>query len=260
MGDVDGNGVTDLLASDINLLSVRLGNGDGTFTSLPSLGFPAFHLRSLSLTLGRLDADSTLDLVTGSEFTQCAGVHFGRGDGTFQFELGYGSNGLPIDVALGDLDENGVPDIVVANRASTTVTVLLDTSPKTVAVRPPVVGPQRLAFSRVWPRPASGGLLHASFTLPARGARAARASGSLRPPPGAIRPRDPRARPARGRGGGSARHPTGDLLAAAPARGRERRDVGRDRPMRPGRARRAAARARRPPSCEGGRREKHYRS
>ncbi|OGF13127.1 MAG: hypothetical protein A2W00_05465 [Candidatus Eisenbacteria bacterium RBG_16_71_46] len=169
MGDVDGNGVTDLLASDINLLSVRLGNGDGTFTSLPSLGFPAFHLRSLSLTLGRLDADSTLDLVTGSEFTQCAGVHFGRGDGTFQLELGYGSNGLPIDVALGDLDENGVPDIVVANRASTTVTVLLDTSPKTVAVRPPVVGPQRLAFSRVWPRPASGGLLHASFTLPARG-------------------------------------------------------------------------------------------
>ena len=69
------------------------------------------------------DGDGRLDLlVSGGERI----IHL-RGDGTGQFELGgsavVGEN--PVDIALGDLDEDGQADIVVANHEMDYLTLLM---------------------------------------------------------------------------------------------------------------------------------------
>jgi len=167
--DVDDDGVLDLLTASLGFLVVELSNGDGTFTDLPYQGLPTYHRRSRAMAVGFLDDDSHLDLVTGCGSTRVAAVHFGDGSGVFDLERGYGTHGHPLDVALGDLDGDGVQDVVVGNEFTSDVTVLLGNPiiPAGVGAAPRAAG--TLAFTRLWPVPSRGGALHATFRMPAPG-------------------------------------------------------------------------------------------
>jgi hypothetical protein len=153
VADVNGDGKPDILVANdcggSNCLNgavgVLLGNGDGTFqTAVPyaSGGFQAY-----SVAVADVNGDSKPDLVVGncsgndtcdSKSSGVVGVLLGNGDGTFQpavsYNLGVGS---AVSVAVGDVNGDGKPDVVVANYSSDGgVSVLLGTGDGTF--QPPV--------------------------------------------------------------------------------------------------------------------------
>jgi hypothetical protein len=129
VSDVSGDGKPDIVVENLQccgstdgVVSVLLGNGDGTFQ-------PAVIYRSgaggsgSSIAVADVNRDGNLDIVATDEcagsdcFNQgVVGVLLGNGDGTFQAAQTYSSAGfLPKSVAVADLNEDGASDIVVAN-------------------------------------------------------------------------------------------------------------------------------------------------
>jgi hypothetical protein len=115
-GDFNNDGIADLVAIESGDVSVRLGNGDGTFGS--ALDSPTDATGRRALVSGDFNADGNLDVVT-LNFGSLS-VLLGRGDGTFQspstFSLPRAGRGhaLSTDVAAtGDLNNDGQLDLVV---------------------------------------------------------------------------------------------------------------------------------------------------
>jgi uncharacterized protein (TIGR03437 family) len=119
VADFNGDSNPDLLAQCQNgAISVYPGNGDGTFrSSLPC----AAETRdgdwsSDMIVVGDLNGDGKLDVVWGNvRSSNYIWIWLGNGDGTFQnpypVDAGTDPGGKPI--ALGDLNHDGKPDIVV---------------------------------------------------------------------------------------------------------------------------------------------------
>jgi len=118
LGDLNGDGVLDMVTagdSGPGEATVFLGQGDGTFREIAT--YATEDLLSLAVTLGDLNGDGVLDMVTagyigsGGEAT----VFLGQGDGTFQELATYATEGLfSYAVTLGDLNGDGVLDMVTA--------------------------------------------------------------------------------------------------------------------------------------------------
>jgi FG-GAP-like repeat len=131
IGDLDGDGDRDLAVANwaSNNLSVLLGNGDGTFQN--AVGYDTRD-RSNSVAIGDLNGDGDLDLAVAGGGTGPAvatglsgvSVLLGNGDGTFQNAVGYSVSYLPSSVAIGDLDGDANPDIVVTTWYGYSVSVL----------------------------------------------------------------------------------------------------------------------------------------
>ncbi len=130
VADLNGDHIPDLITAG-GAVSVLLGNGDGTFqpAKTSSVGGDAD-----ALAVEDLNGDGIPDLVAAdSGYYGGAGtgiVLLGNGDGTFQpektFPVGSGADA----VAVADLDGDGIPDIITANRGryrnpGDTVSVLL---------------------------------------------------------------------------------------------------------------------------------------
>lgn len=122
IGDVNSDGIPDIVAAnncdsivgDVNcargLISVLLGNGNGTFLPASTTAVPDSNFDGVSL--ADVNADGKLDIVasTGQGIT----VLWGNGDGTFQNPTNY-SGGATIQnsqLALADLGNGGGLDIV----------------------------------------------------------------------------------------------------------------------------------------------------
>jgi hypothetical protein len=132
--DFNGDGNLDLVVANSasadsgakgTVVSVLLGNGDGTFQ--PSVEYTAGP-EPFSVAIGDMDNDGKLDLVvatTGIGESNEINILRGNGDGTFQAPVGYIVDRGPLSVALADLNHDGFLDIVVANFGSNDVSVLL---------------------------------------------------------------------------------------------------------------------------------------
>ena len=129
-GDFDGDGHLDLAVADTGSDDVTLlmGRGDGSFGagSVTPVGpFPT------SLVSGDFDGDGRLDLaVTDADPFNVVGTGDLRilendGRGGFRAGATVAPGVIPVAVAAGDLNGDGVPDLVVANFNSNTVAVLL---------------------------------------------------------------------------------------------------------------------------------------
>jgi hypothetical protein len=141
VADLDDDDIPDLVTAnrDSSNLSVLLGNGDGTFQT------PAFLTAGdvpVSVAVADLDGDDFLDLATANRDSNNASVLLGNGDGTFQaatfYQTGLAPVSIAIDTLFGEIEiENEsppppkyffpdvFPDLVVANRDSNDVSVLL---------------------------------------------------------------------------------------------------------------------------------------
>jgi hypothetical protein len=102
------------------VVGVLLGNGDGTFN--PPVTYVAGGGVAMSVAAEDMNNDGKLDLVVanGCDSHGCdhavVGVLLGNGDGTFQPALTYSSGGYYADsVAVGDVNNDGKPDLLVAN-------------------------------------------------------------------------------------------------------------------------------------------------
>jgi hypothetical protein len=139
--DLDGDDFPDIItANDFgDDVSVLLGNGDGTFRDPANFAAgdgPVF------VAVADLDDDDIPDLVTANRDSSNLSVLLGNGDGTFQaatfYQTGLAPVSIAIDTLFGEIEiENEsppppkyffpdvFPDLVVANRDSNDVSVLL---------------------------------------------------------------------------------------------------------------------------------------
>ena len=92
-------------------VSIRLGNGDGTFT-LPADSPPDVEVGNNpgSIALGFFNADSNRDMAVVNTFSNDVSIRLGNGDGTFTLpaesppDVVVGSR--PTSIAVGDFDNN----------------------------------------------------------------------------------------------------------------------------------------------------------
>ena len=98
-----------------------LGNGDGTFQTAAM--FDSGGVNAPSVALADVNRDGKPDLVVANiclNITSCpngsVSILLGNGDGTFKAPVSYLSGGLhALKVAVGDLNEDGLLDVAVAN-------------------------------------------------------------------------------------------------------------------------------------------------
>ena len=138
IGDLDGDGKPDLAVaapgyvSTGPLVSVLLGNGDGTFAAKVDYRTgPGPN----SVAIGDLNGDGKPDLAVANRGSNTVSVLLGNGDGTFTAKVDYGTGGDPHSVAIGDLNGDGKPDLAVASSGSSTVSVLLGKGDGTFAAK-----------------------------------------------------------------------------------------------------------------------------
>ena len=144
MADVNGDGKLDLLVASTcessgncatGGVSVLLGNGNGSFQ--PAQTYSSGGWSASSIAVADVNADGKPDLLVANE---CAtgpgafgcvtsgtvGVLLGNGDGTFRTAVNYGSGGYQAtSIAVVDVNGDGKPDLLAANRGSSNVGVLL---------------------------------------------------------------------------------------------------------------------------------------
>ncbi len=127
--DVNGDGNPDLLVAnqcgnsgDCNgAVGVLMGNGDRTFQ--PVVTYDSGGYEAQSVAVADVNGDGKPDLVVANACasSNCTGggvvgVLLGKGDGTFQAAVSYGSGGQDAEsVAVADVNGDGKPDLIVAN-------------------------------------------------------------------------------------------------------------------------------------------------
>ena len=126
VADLNGDGNLDLVVADQNgwvgMVSVLLGNGDGTFQ--PAVTYNSGGNWASSVAIADVNGDGKLDIVVANYWLDypagdtngTVSVLLGNGDGTFQPPTTYLSGGdQATSVAIADVNGDGWPDLVVAH-------------------------------------------------------------------------------------------------------------------------------------------------
>src|SRR6266404_3572480 len=135
VADVNGDGHPDVITTNLDgdNITVLLGDGKGGFTQAPGSPFPGGKT-PFGVAIADLNGDGKLDLAIANfsghpEQAENDGVTILLGDGEGGFKIMAGppfpTGHSPVRLAIGDVNGDGVPDIVTVNLAGNDVTILL---------------------------------------------------------------------------------------------------------------------------------------
>jgi hypothetical protein len=137
VADFNGDGKQDLAVANYfpfltNVVSIFLGNGDGTFQSPSNFGTGG---PALAIVAGDFNNDGRTDLAvgtfpsgTGPTVVPVSGtisILLGNGDGTFQAHRDYGGGALAVSLTAADLNGDGQTDLAVADSNADAAVILL---------------------------------------------------------------------------------------------------------------------------------------
>ena len=113
LADFDGDTMLDVATADLfgESVSVRLGNGDGTFGDIITT---AVSGGPLGMAVGRLNNDANEDLVVSQNDDATVVALLGNGDGTFAVGEPMSVEESPQGVVIAQFDGDGFADIAVA--------------------------------------------------------------------------------------------------------------------------------------------------
>ena len=143
--DVDSDGGVDLAAtvegarvgsSVVSNVTVRRGNGDGTFPTAQSY---TVGTRPSAVTSADLDGDAKADLEATNFGSDNVSVLFNNGNAGFQAARNFPAGDGPAFVICPNLNADSFADLAVANQNSNNVSVLLNTKVDTTPPSPPVI-------------------------------------------------------------------------------------------------------------------------
>ena len=122
-GDLNGDGIEDLVVCNWSSasVSVLLGIGDGTFG--PATNYPCGD-NPMHVAVGDVDGDGKRDVVVANYYWAAVDVLLGNGDGTLKPRVAYGTASYPRFVVLSDLNGDGKLDIATANETTANLSVL----------------------------------------------------------------------------------------------------------------------------------------
>ena len=116
LGDLNGDGKSDIVVVGQNAVTILLNNGDGTF---PTTGGTAYAVGGSPVTaaLADVNGDGKLDLVVETA-SRSVSVLLSNGDGTFQPQVSYSTAPSDDDgnMIVVDMNGDGKPDIVLGNQ------------------------------------------------------------------------------------------------------------------------------------------------
>jgi len=133
-GDFNGDGKLDLAVASFGeklergVISIALGNGDGTFQKPVFYELGTGTKRTHMIAVADLNNDGQLDLVVANAgvllYPGDVTVLMGNGDGTFGTPAIYPAGQDPFSVALGDYNGDGKLDLAVADESVDQVSIL----------------------------------------------------------------------------------------------------------------------------------------
>jgi hypothetical protein len=133
LADMDNDGDLDLLTAcegiSYGMLNVRLNGGDasGSNTGIFSGGSnTSISSGPLHLTLGDIDGDGDLDVVTSDRYIYYMSVFRNDGSGSLVRTAHPSTGRVPTGIVLGDVDNDGDLDLLVANSGDGSVHVRLN--------------------------------------------------------------------------------------------------------------------------------------